>query len=111
MPTHEVPKHRREYSTGIDGWPTISKHADESWRHTIDWSDELASGETISTSTWESGGVTLSAAGTTSTTSYVTVTGTGYAKNTVVTTGVTPARTLVRFANFAGVQDSAPAYT
>ncbi len=106
MPTSTLPKYRQEFSKGIDDIPFTSKHRDDIARYTFDWANELASGETISTSAWAANGVTVSADSTTSTTTYATVTGTdGYVTNTVVTTGVTPARTLVKKMRFVGVPD------
>lgn len=94
----------------MDGIWTTSQHKDESQRHTVDWDGELASGETISSSSWEASGVTVTGAGNGSTTTYATVTGTnGTATNTVVTTGGAVARTLVRKLRFISPDEDRPA--
>lgn len=104
MATFTRPTERREFQLDADGIPFVCQHEDEVKTHTIDWSDSLASGETISSSSWDSGGVTLSGAtsGTTSTT--VTVTGTdGFAENTVVTSA---SRTLVQALRFRPIANA-----
>lgn len=80
----------------VEGVLTTTQHVDETRYYTFDYSRQMDSSETISTSTWESSGVTTANTTSTSTTASVKVTGTGgYIKNTLVTTGGTVARTLV----------------
>ena len=83
-----------------DGTETVTKDPARVDIYTLDWSKDLGSSETISTSTWVSEGATLSAPGDTDTTTTTTVTGSGGAKNTVVTSA---GRTLVHRVKFVDV--------
>jgi hypothetical protein len=60
------------------------QHEGETRLLTLEWSGRAEFSGTISTSTWESGGITLSGAGTSGTTTYATIAGTsGWARNTL----------------------------
>ena len=103
MATHKhKPKRGSRWFRDVDGVLTTSQHVDEVGYHTFDYVDDL-DGETISTSTWKSSGVTTANAAATTTTASIKVTGTdGYIKNTLVTTGGTVARTLIYLYRFVG---------
>jgi hypothetical protein len=103
MPTLLHPAQRQEWYRDIDGVLATSQHADGVSYHTFDYADHLDGGETISTSAWESSGVTTANAAATTTTTSIKVTGSdGYVKNTLVTTGGAVARTLIYLYRFVG---------
>jgi len=99
MSTYYHQTERNEWFRGDDDLPTTSKHTDDTIPYTLDYSDMLNSGETISTSTWEADGPTLtsgsiaSGLGGSSKAAQITVNGHGKAKNTIVTSS---SRTIVR---------------
>ena len=88
MPTLYLPPDtRRPFHMGPDGKWTTYKDDDAVVAYTVDWTDIL-DGDTISTSTWtvDEGGITLSGAANTTTTTSITVTESGgVAKNVIVT--------------------------
>jgi hypothetical protein len=86
MGTFYEPVERNRWSVDGNGNVWTSKTADEVLSVPIDWTDRLASGETISSSSWEASGVTTSGASLATPVATVKVTGTdGYVINTVVT--------------------------
>lgn len=86
MSTFYEPLERNRWAVDGDGVPFTTKTADEVLTVPIDWTDRLASGETISSSSWEASGVTTSGASLATPVATVKVTGTsGYVVNTVVT--------------------------
>jgi hypothetical protein len=102
MSTYYEPLERNRWTVDGDGVPTITKTEDEVLSVPIDWTDRLASGETISTSTWTASGVTTSGAAETSQVTTIKVTGTnGYVINTVTTSA---GQTLERRRNFVAPQ-------
>lgn len=100
MPTHQVPITREPGFIDVDGVKAYPVNRDDVDVYTIDWSKILATGETVSTSTWAADGPSTSLPGNTTTTAYVTATGEGDLKNTIVTSA---ARTLVRSIRLAAV--------
>lgn len=84
-PTLYHREERRVWGPDLDGVQRAFKDYDSVISYTWDLSDQLASGETISSVTWESNGPTLSSSSATSTTYTTTVTGLGAAKATIVT--------------------------
>lgn len=87
----------------INGVPTTSKHKDEILLLTVDVSESVASGETVSSASWSDSGVTTSSRNTTSTTVYANVTGTN--GGTTVTITLSTGRKLVRGFRFIDVPD------
>lgn len=103
MSTLTKPKNRNEWFRDLDRVWTTSQHREETKSHTFDWADDLASGETISSSSWSASGVTTSSPSSSTTTTTVLVTGTnGALKNTVVTSA---GQTLVLNLRFVGVPE------
>lgn len=102
MSTYYERERRKEWFRDESGLPTIAQHKDDVRVHNIDWSNHptILAGDTISTSSWEGSGVTLSGASLSSAVTSVTVAGTdGTAKNTVVTAA---GETLIRTLKFIG---------
>ena len=84
MSAYYADSERQEWFRDEDGVPSRIQHRDEVRLATIDWTGASGYSGTISTSTWESGGVTLSGSSTSGDTTYTTVTGTGgWARNTM----------------------------
>lgn len=93
----------RRDSFMLDGMESVAKDADSVDPYTIDWSEDLAAAETISTSAWEYSVVTGASATNTTTTTTTTISGTGgWAKNTITTS---LSRTLVHRVGFVDVED------
>jgi hypothetical protein len=103
MATFREPIARTEYHIDGDGIPVFVRHRDMVGPISVDWTDALVSGETVSSSTWATDGVTTSGAALATPVATITVTGTdGSVTNTVVTS---TSRTLVRVIRFRGVED------
>ncbi len=81
--TFHEPLERQPYFKDKDGNVCRAKKYDDIVRHSVDWTDKLASGETVSSSAWEDGGATLSGAALATPVASVTVAGCGWVKNTV----------------------------
>lgn len=77
-------------------WST-SKHRDETKTYSIDWTDALASGETVSSVAYEASGVTTSGASLATPVSSVKVNGVGSMKVTATTSA---SRILVKTLRF-----------
>lgn len=106
--TWHEPLERNPYFLGKDGCVSRTKKHDDIIKHTVDWTNRLAeAATTIASSVWTSSGPTLSAAGATTTTSYVTVTGTGKAKNTVT---LANGQVLVHEVRFIGIDSETEDY-
>lgn len=83
-------KGRRRFFRDVDGYLTAEKRYDEIVNYELDFSDDLVSGETISSQSWDASGVTISneaisSPNGTDTGITFTVTGTGTAEVTVTT--------------------------
>lgn len=95
---HDLRRHSWRDSDGVE---TVSKPRDSVESYTLDWSDDLASNETISSSAWEYSGVQGSGeADTDTSTSAVITQSDGVATNTITTSD---GRTLVHVVRFIGV--------
>jgi hypothetical protein len=79
------PLERQRWFTDDDGVRATTKRDDEKVAVPLDWSDALASGETISSVAYVTSGVTLASSSNTDTTTTTTVTGTGEFEVTVTT--------------------------
>ena len=94
MTTYYEPLVRNRVFEDHESVPSIAKREDEIFPITLDWSRRLNSGETISTSTWESSGASAGSASNTTTTTTASISGTtGYVTNTITTSS---SRTLQR---------------
>ncbi len=102
MATTYVPQQRQRFFTGPRGRLAIEKDKDTVESFTLDWSRELASGETISTSSWSVSGAVEDSESNTTTTSTVTISKTGGEAECTVTTSAS--RTLVRTFDILEVQ-------
>ncbi len=100
MPTYQVPVIREPGFIDTDGVKTYPVHSDDVDLYTINWAKALATGETISTSTWVADGPTASSPGNTTTTTYTKATGSGDLENTITTSA---GRTLVKSIRLAAV--------
>jgi hypothetical protein len=88
-----LPLSRNRFFRDKDRVLSVSKHEEQIESFTIDWNDVLDTGETISTSAWDSDGPTVVTSSNTTTTATVKVsTGSGELRNKVVTSA---SRTLV----------------
>lgn len=94
MPTLRLTKRRVEGYLDRDGIHTYQQVNDETKPYTVDYSGDLGSGETISTSAWDTSGLSSSGAANTSTTTSITITGTNAEIENTVTTST--GRTLER---------------
>lgn len=93
MTTHVLSNERSRFFHDEDGLLSVTKEDDATESVTIDWSERLDSGETISSSAWTLDGLTqIAASNTTTATTLRFNGGPGEAKNTVVTSA---ARTLI----------------
>lgn len=108
--THIFPLERNRWFRDRDGVPATVKTEDEVVAIVLDWTDLLASGETISTSTWVDNGVTTSSRAIASLTTTCNVTGAdGETENTIVTSSSRTLQRVVRFYAPQGVS-SGPDY-
>lgn len=96
---------RNAYFRDIDGIMATSKRIEEVVSLVLDWSDLLASGETISSVAYEDLGVTRSSTSNTTTTTTTKVTGTG---STIVKATLSTGRVLHREVRFYGVDGRVP---
>lgn len=86
MSTFIIPKDESEYFIDREGRLTYVQHEEATRAYTLDWSDQLNTGETISTSTWDEEGVSVDSSSNTTTTTTATISQTnGAAKNTITT--------------------------
>jgi hypothetical protein len=94
-----LPLERTRYFRDADGNLSYSKREDEIVQVVLDWSDQLASGETISSVAYEDHGVTRSGTSNTTTTSTTSVEKTGWFE---VTATLSTSRKLQRVVVFYG---------
>lgn len=80
-----MPLERSRYFRDEDGALATTKREDEQLQLVIDWSDQLASGETISSVAYVDSGVTRSSTSNSTTTTTTTVTGIGETEVSVTT--------------------------
>lgn len=94
---------RKQFFADEDGVDSIGKDSGSKESYTIDWADDLSTGETISTSLWECSGVTSTSPSNTTTTATTWITeSSGYATNEVTTS---TGRTLRKTLRFVDVTD------
>lgn len=99
-----LPLERTRYFRDRDGVLATSKRYDEIVQLVLDWTDQLASGETVSSVAYEDSGVTRSSTSNTTTTSTTSVTGTGETEITVTTSAARKLQAVVRFYGAEGVR-------
>lgn len=75
--THYGPLERTRYFTDDEGYLSTTKTEDEILAFAYDWTDELATSETVSSVAYVASGVTTSGAALASPVSTITVTGVG----------------------------------
>lgn len=80
-----------------DGALATSKREDEILTLSLDWTDQLATGESVSSVAYEANGVTTSGAALTSPVSTITVTGTGWVEVTATLSTGRKLQKIVRF--------------
>lgn len=97
-----LPLERSRYFTNEDGDLSTSKRSDEIVQLVLDWSDQLASGETISSVAYEDSGITRSSTSNTTTTTTTNVTGTGYTEVTVTLSTGRKLQLVVRYYDSEG---------
>ena len=92
-----LPLERTRYFRDADGNLATSKREDELLTVVLNWADQLASGETISSAAYEDFGVTRSSTSNTTTTTTTSVTKSGYFEVTVTLSTGRKLQQLVRF--------------
>lgn len=92
-----LPLERNHYFADADGIISTEKYQDEILQLVLDWSNELATGETISSAAYVDSGITTSGKSTTSTTTTCTVTGVG---STEITVTLSTGRKLQRWVRY-----------
>ena len=95
--THYQPLQRERFFQDNDGEIATTKRLDEKITITIDWSDQLASSETISSAAYVDSGITRSGTSNTTTTTVTTVTGVGEFEITVTTSAGNILQRVYRF--------------
>jgi hypothetical protein len=85
-----------------DGAFATTKRSDETVQVTLDWTDRLASGETLSTATYQDSGVTRSGVSVSSPNTIATVLGLGEFEVTVTTSASRVLQQVVRFYDSRG---------
>jgi predicted RNA-binding protein (virulence factor B family) len=98
-----MPLERTRYFADDEGVLSTTKREDEILQLVIDWTDQLSSGETVSSVAYVDSGVTTSSASATTTTSTVTVTGIG---ETEITATLSNSRKLQRVVRFYAADGS-----
>lgn len=103
MATSKIENRRKQSFRNGDRVETYVKTWESVDTYSVDWTDVLASGETISGFTNEANGVTTSGAATNGATTTLTVTGTnGYILYRITTSNSRTLEKLVNFAQSAG---------
>lgn len=92
-----LPLERSRYFTDSDGHLATTKRSDEIITLSINWGDQLASGESVSSVAYVDGGVTSSSASLSTPTSTITVTGTGELEITATLSTGRKLQRVVRF--------------
>jgi hypothetical protein len=101
MPTLIPESRRAAQYRDRDGVITYPKAEDTVETYTIDWTEQIDSGDSIASSSWDVDGVTASGAGTSGTTVYVTISDTnGEITNTTTTTNGLVLWERLRFVGF-----------
>lgn len=103
MPTVIAADSRRHAFRDVDGVETVPKAEDAVMAYAVDWSDQLASGETISTATWTDDGVVCTGETISGGVTSAAVSGTNGATKVRITTSAS--RTLVTTINFIDTGD------
>lgn len=103
--TYYGPRNRFRYFRDDEGVLSATKREDEIIQLVLDWSRDLATGETIASVAYDSSGVTLSGTSSTATTSTCTVTGVG---ETEITATLSTGRKLQRVVRWYA-ENGAPA--
>ncbi len=101
-----LPLRRTRWFRDADGNITYSKRWDEILQSVINWADQLASGETISSVAYEDHGVTRSSTSNTTTTSTTNVTGGGYFIVTVTLSTSRKLQKIIRFVTTDGPEQT-----
>jgi hypothetical protein len=99
-----LPLERNRWFRDRDGILSTTKREDEIVGMTIDWSRQLASGETISSVAYEDSGVTRTGTSATTTTTVDNVTGIGETEVTVTLSTGRKLQELVRFYDREGAR-------
>ena len=102
-----MPLERSRYFRDTDGALATTKRQDEIVQLVINWTDYLASGETVSSVAYVDSGVTRSSSSATTTTSTTSVTGVG---ETEVTATLSTGRVLQQVVRFYGTDGAASDY-
>ncbi len=97
-----LPLERSRYFRDADDVLSTSKREDEIIQLVLNWSDQLASSETISSVAYSSSGVTTSGTSNTTTTTTASITGTGETEITVMTSTSRKLQMVVRFYDAEG---------
>jgi hypothetical protein len=107
MTLYLKPERQEPWFDALDGRHTTTKAYDERKDYSIDFSDRLSTGETITAVAWELGGPTSHAQSNTTTTVTISMSGTGTGKLTVTTSA---ARKLVEYFRWVGVDGDVKDY-
>jgi hypothetical protein len=99
-----LPLERSRYFVDRDGYLSTSKREDEKTTLVLDWTDQLASGESVSSVAYVDSGVTSSGAALTSPNSTIVVTGVGEVEVTATLSTGRILQRVVRFYDSAGAR-------